>query len=226
MEYVRYRLDRFDDPRWRKLSDPIGFQLHVERSLSRPDFTVSILAIDEDAVDSGLYEPVGPPEDRRYRVKDIDQYKCFDNSTDRVAKHRKDKADHDANRLDLAENNAGAIGAIKPSRVMKLWNEMASVTKAVDGRFIGQCYKLGGERLTLLLARIREYPTEVEWMKILSIITKRKFLLGHNDRKWVVGFDWLMKPLSIAKILEGKYAHMDGEAPQVFNGTADDLYGK
>ncbi len=224
MEYVRYRLDRFDDPRWRKLSSSDTFQSDVESTLLDPSHSVHDIALGICDMESGLYESIG---NGLWKVKDIDQYKCFDSSTERVAKHRKDKADHDANRLDLAENNAAAVGAIKPSRVLKLWNEFASVTKTVEGRKIGQIQKLGGDRLTLLLARIREYPTEVEWMRILSMITKRPGLLGYNNRKWVLDFDWLVKPMSIAKLLEGKYDQWGKEEQKeqaVFTGQADDLY--
>lgn len=54
-------------------------------------------------------------------------------------------------------------------------------------------------------ARWAEKPDENYWKMIIEKLTHIPFCLGHNDRQWVADFEFLVRPDSHAKILEGKY---------------------
>jgi hypothetical protein len=82
-------------------------------------------------------------------------------------------------------------------------------------------YKIdAGQRGVFAKARMQEFETTQDWVAIVKCIGDYPFLMGDNDRKWVADFDWLMKPMSIAKLLEGKYKGLGkNERKQHANGT-------
>lgn len=56
-------------------------------------------------------------------------------------------------------------------------------------------------------ARIAEEPCRETWTAALDKVSISAFLRGENDRKWRADFDWLVKPGSLTKLLEGKYGN-------------------
>lgn len=53
-------------------------------------------------------------------------------------------------------------------------------------------------------ARLRERPLP-EWREIIRRISASSFCRGANDRGWRADPDWLLRPGTAAKVLEGKY---------------------
>jgi hypothetical protein len=60
-------------------------------------------------------------------------------------------------------------------------------------------------------ARLKERPSIPEWRLIVRRISASSFCRGHNERGWKASPDWLLKPGTAAKVLEGKY---DDPAPR------------
>jgi len=74
-----------------------------------------------------------------------------------------------------------------------------------------QIRKLTSKRRTLLKARIKDYGVD-DVIEAIEIAAKTPFCLGKNDRGWKADFEFLLRPDSIAKILEGKYGPTTGAA--------------
>ena len=70
-----------------------------------------------------------------------------------------------------------------------------------------KCGAIRGSRLAALKRRWKEHPT-IEWFEeLFRKCADSDFLCGkaNNDRSWKAGFDFIIKPSSIDKILEGQY---------------------
>jgi len=67
-----------------------------------------------------------------------------------------------------------------------------------------QVRKLTDKRRKALLQRIADYGID-DCIKAVEIAARTPFCLGQNNRGWRADFDFILKPDSIAKILEGKY---------------------
>ena len=59
-------------------------------------------------------------------------------------------------------------------------------------------------RYKALSARLKEYSEE-DVLKAIEKVKNSDFLQGHNDRNWIIKFDWLLKPNNFIKVLEGNY---------------------
>lgn len=55
-----------------------------------------------------------------------------------------------------------------------------------------------------LNVRLVEYG-EDEILKAIESIKQSPFLLGRNDRAWIIDFEWFVKPNNFIKVLEGRY---------------------
>lgn len=76
------------------------------------------------------------------------------------------------------------------------WNNLGlpKITKIVPN----------SKRQTMIKARIRENGFE-QFIQAINNISLSEFLLGKNDRGWVITFDWFIKPSNFIKVLEGNY---------------------
>lgn len=76
------------------------------------------------------------------------------------------------------------------------WNNLGlpKITKIVSS----------SKRQTMIKARIRENGFE-EFIQAINNISLSEFLLGKNDRGWIITFDWFIKPSNFIKVLEGNY---------------------
>ena len=54
-------------------------------------------------------------------------------------------------------------------------------------------------------ARWRERPENEFWVGVINRIKLSPFCRGKNDRGWRADFDWLIKPETANKVLEGRY---------------------
>jgi hypothetical protein len=85
----------------------------------------------------------------------------------------------------------------------RLWNEGTSAD-------FPKVLELTDKRRKAAAARLAE-RTILEWGQIISQIDRSDFCRGANDRAWRADFDWLLRPDTAAKVLEGKY---DNRAPK------------
>lgn len=85
-----------------------------------------------------------------------------------------------------------------PQAFFDAWNAMAlhSNARVAD--------KLTDKRRKAAKARIDEY-TEAIIRAALKAIPGKPWLMGINERGWRAGFDWILRPDSIAKLREGVY---------------------
>lgn len=60
------------------------------------------------------------------------------------------------------------------------------------------------KRKKAIKARVAQYGKEAV-MQVFQNVLHSEFLLENNDRNWRVDFDWIFKPASFTKILEGNY---------------------
>lgn len=65
--------------------------------------------------------------------------------------------------------------------------------------------KLGSTRSNHVKARLKENPSIEYWIEIIKRLVASDFCNGQNSRNWVADFDFLVKPETQFKVLEGKY---------------------
>jgi uncharacterized protein YdaU (DUF1376 family) len=84
------------------------------------------------------------------------------------------------------------------TRAYSLWNAFA------DSHDLRRVRKLSETRSRKLRARLDEHGIE-GWIEALEHIAGSPFLLGQNDRGWQITFDFMLRPTSLLKLLEGNY---------------------
>lgn len=83
-----------------------------------------------------------------------------------------------------------------------LWNENCGKLSKV--------IKLTGRRRKLISSRIKDEPDPEKWKEAIRKIAASKFCCGEVETKntiraWQANFDWLLKPDTLIKVLEGQY---------------------
>lgn len=96
------------------------------------------------------------------------------------------------------KDKGSAVGA----EVVALWNSLEGFPKV-------QSMPKG--RTAHLKARLDDPFFAQNYAEAIKRIASSRFLSGDNDRRWRADFDWLIKPDSVARIMEGKY---DGRRAQ------------
>lgn len=89
---------------------------------------------------------------------------------------------------------------ISKKEIMEEWNKLGEPIKKI------QALNPGTSRYRHLKARINEFGEE-KVIETMKSIDSSKFLKGQNSYNWVVNFDWFVKPVNFAKILEGRYTN-------------------
>lgn len=82
--------------------------------------------------------------------------------------------------------------------VTEAWNDLAGDLG------LPKISKLSPARRRKANCRIREHTFD-DWAAALAAIRRSKFLCGDNDRGWRANFDWLIRPETLSKLLEGQY---------------------
>lgn len=85
--------------------------------------------------------------------------------------------------------------------------------------------KLSDSRKKAIKARLNDFGLE-EIKRAFALTEQSDFLKGTNTNGWQAGFDWLMKPANLTKVLEGNYEnkHKAGKAGSMFG--EDDYLAK
>ena len=85
--------------------------------------------------------------------------------------------------------------------------------------------KLSDSRKKAIKARLNDFGLE-EIKRAFTLTEQSDFLKGNNATGWQAGFDWLMKPANLTKVLEGNYEnkHEAGKPGSMFG--EDDYLAK
>lgn len=86
----------------------------------------------------------------------------------------------------------------KAEEVAAYWNEKAKTCS------IRPMQKLTGKRITALKERLKDYSVE-DMKKAIDRIVVSDFCNGKGERGWKADIDFLLRPDTITKTLEGKY---------------------
>lgn len=89
-------------------------------------------------------------------------------------------------------------GGPTPDQLVKLWNAKAHPN-------LPRVAILTDSRKTNAKCRLTEHPDQGFWEDLVARVNRSPHLRGENGRSWKASFDWVIKPDSIAKILEGNY---------------------
>jgi hypothetical protein len=94
----------------------------------------------------------------------------------------------------------------KPEDLQKLWNDRA-------GTAFPRCRELTAKRRQHAKVRLSERPLD-EWAQVIDRINASPFCRGDKQgSQWRATFDWLLKPDTAAKVLEGAYDDKGGGKP-------------
>nr|WP_314636558.1 DUF6291 domain-containing protein [uncultured Oribacterium sp.] len=85
--------------------------------------------------------------------------------------------------------------------------------------------KLSDSRKKAIKARLNDFGLD-EIKRAFALTEQSDFLKGNNANGWQAGFDWLMKPANLTKVLEGNYEnkHKAGKPGSMFG--EDDYLAK
>lgn len=93
--------------------------------------------------------------------------------------------------------------------IAQIWNEWADpfFPKVESMSTASVRYKQAQERWEETVKKHHgiEENTRAYWVGVIQRVNKSAFCKGANDRKWIASIDFLVRPDSAAKVLEGKY---------------------
>lgn len=90
------------------------------------------------------------------------------------------------------------ISAVALPRLALLWN--------IHSKKFPKVKACGAQRKKHAEARWRENPSEEYWADVIARLNSSEFCNGKNERGWIADFDFLIKPETANKTLEGKYS--------------------
>lgn len=122
------------------------------------------------------------------------------NGTERDGTEREKKRESVAADVPFVESEAFALLTTKPDAVETLrgiWNEHRAEPQP-------EWREMGAKRRKAAQARVRERSLD-EWEAVVKRIAASAFCRGENERGWRADPDFLLRPDTAAKVLEGKY---------------------
>lgn len=90
------------------------------------------------------------------------------------------------------------FGELSPDALLTLWNSSKSEKQRGS-------IKLTPDRLRKVKQRLEENPQMDFWSDVIRKISTSPFCNGENERGWVADFDFLIRPGTGTKAIEGKY---------------------
>ena len=82
--------------------------------------------------------------------------------------------------------------------------------------------KLSDSRKKAIKARLNDFGLE-DIKRAFALTEQSDFLKGTNANGWQAGFDWLMKPANLTKVLEGNYENRSSPGKKSMWGEDDYL---
>ncbi len=70
-------------------------------------------------------------------------------------------------------------------------------------------------RRRLIAVRLHEHPDLAWWQAVFDRLARSRFARGENDRGWSAGIDFMLRPNTALRILEGEF---DGPGGAGVNG--------
>lgn len=113
---------------------------------------------------------------------------------DRIGKDRIGKSSIGEGSVEGGRTNKFVLCEADASRIIHSWNALG----------VSSVKSISNNRLTLVKARIAEHGLDA-FLEAIKSINECPFLIGQNERGWVITFDWFIKPSNFAKVLEGNY---------------------
>lgn len=96
------------------------------------------------------------------------------------------------------EQGKGSGKGKEHEEVVDFWNSFENLPSIQS---------IGTSRMSAFKARMKEPYFRDNWRTAIEKIPSIPFLMGTNDRGWKADIDWLLKPESVGRIMEGKYSH-------------------
>ena len=195
-ENNRIRPDRKVDSIYKGLLIQVLPDVELVEKRERADYktskiTYSVQNVDEKAVNTEQknlscmdWTTSGQPTDNQRTT----------NGRHRIGKDRIGKSSTGEGSVEGGRTNKFVLCEADASRIMHSWNALG----------VSSVKSISNSRLTLVKARIENYGLDA-FIETVKSIKQCPFLLGQNERGWVITFDWLIKPSNFAKVLEGNY---------------------
>ncbi len=100
-------------------------------------------------------------------------------------------------------------------RFLDLWNTLPETVPRPRGG-------LKGMRLVHFKSRICDPQWLDDYEQAIAKIKTIPGLLGQNNRGWCITVDWILRPLSVSRVLEGQYDHwgVDRKPKSAYEGEA------
>lgn len=114
---------------------------------------------------------------------------------DTVIEHSKEEKSREENNT-LSKDN---VCRTHVQRCVEAWNSLSDCGIHPVSRMLST-----SNRYKWLNARIEEYGID-DVLKAIESIRYSSFLRGHNNRGWMIDFEWFVRPNNFPKVLEGKY---------------------
>lgn len=96
-----------------------------------------------------------------------------------------------------------------------IWNEHRGILPKAAG--------MNSQRQRMAKARFDENNDPEYWKEVVTRLSKSNFACGDNDRAWKAGFDFLIRPETHLKVMEGKFDNKKRFKPEKDYGSVDDL---
>lgn len=92
------------------------------------------------------------------------------------------------------ETNTGSVAAF-----VDIWNDACLKAPLAEVKVVSE------KRKRAIKGRLNDAPDLDYWSKVVERITASAFCLGNGSTGWKADFDWLIKPDTHIRIMEGKY---------------------
>ena len=200
-ENNRIRPDRKIDSIYKGLLIQVLPDVELVEKCERADYktskiTYSVQNVDEKAVNTEQknlscmdWTTNGQPKDNQRTTNGRHRI-----GKDRIGKDRIGKSSIGEGSVEGGRTNKFVLCEADASRIIHSWNNLG----------ISSVKSISNNRLTLVKARIAEHGLDA-FLEAIKNINECPFLLGRNEKGWVITFDWFIKPSNFAKVLEGNY---------------------
>ena len=200
-ENNRIRPDRKIDSIYKGLLIQVLPDVELVEKRERADYktskiTYSVQNVDEKAVNTEQknlscmdWTTNGQPKDNQRTTNGRHRI-----GKDRIGKDRIGKSSIGEGSVEGGRTNKFVLCEADASRIIHSWNNLG----------ISSGKSISNNRLTLVKARIAEHGLDA-FLEAIKNINECPFLLGRNEKGWVITFDWFIKPSNFAKVLEGNY---------------------
>lgn len=107
-------------------------------------------------------------------------------------------------RTDERTEGVEPIGPPSPTWLAETWNQYSGTLPKVQNP-----QALSSDRERHARARLKEKPEPRVWIEVITRMASNDFCLGRKNsathKNWLADFDWLVKPGTVDRFLEGKY---------------------